>query len=213
MTTMPTSCPICNYTELHAGAESCPQCGSDIEVFSHIEGAEKERTFQKKSILILAGLLGIVVVSWGSVSLFSGDKDQMAAETGNTDAAKVISSVPDSASLATAAAAQLLQKENEDLKSELASLKSEIKASKASTLIAKPSVSKAKKKVKTSAVSISSEKSEDGIIIHTVKRGDSPWKISRKYFKNGSHTKQIVADNNLQNAKTIPIGTKLKIQK
>jgi len=209
MNTLPITCPICNYTELHSGAESCPKCGSDIGVFTHIEGAQKEHAFQKKSILILAALLGIVVVSWGSVSLFSGDKSKTKEKTEATDTAKTVSIQPDSISLAKAAIIQSLQKENENLKSEVASLRSETKTVKVSPVpSAKVPVTKGKKKAKKSEVA-----TDGGTITHTVKRGESPWTISRKYFKNGSHAKQIVADNNLSNLKTIPIGTKLKIQK
>ena len=74
--------------------------------------------------------------------------------------------------------------------------------------ILKCSLIKTKKKIKSAEPT-----SKGDVIIHTVKRGDSPWTISKKYFHNGSHAKQIVADNNLQNMKNIPIGTKLKIQK
>src|ERR1035437_8429658 len=202
------SCPICNNTELNEGAESCPKCGSDLEVFTHIEGAQKEHAFQKKSILVLAAVLGLVVVSWGSVSLFSGNKTEI-AEVSPEETTKAIAAVPDSATLAAFTSAQvLLQKENESLKSEVASLKSGIKTMKTPTPASKEPVSKGKKKVKIADVTV-----DGGMITHTVKRGESPWTISKKYFKNGSHAKQIVSDNNLEHVKTIPIGTKLKIQK
>jgi nucleoid-associated protein YgaU len=205
------NCPICNNTELSEGAESCPKCGSDLEVFTHIEGAKKENAFQKKSILVLAAVLGIVVVSWGSVSLLSGNKTEI-AEISPEETTKAIAPLPDSATLAAATAGLLLKKENETLKSEIASLKSETKTAKEPAPAVKESVLKGKKKkikkIKTSDVPV-----EGGIITHTVKRGESPWTISKKYFKNGSHAKQIIADNNLENVKNIPIGTQLKIQK
>ena len=223
------SCPICNNPELSEGAESCPKCGSDLEVFAHIEGAQKEHAFQKKSVLILAALLGIVVVSWGSVSMFSGDKAKTTSETASADSTKTVAvvpvSAPDSALFAQAAITEYVQKENESLRSEIASLKSDMKSIKSLKATAKAPASKepAEKETKTKKakhakakeeVQISSAaKTEGDIIIHTVKRGDSPWTISKKYFRNGSHAKQIIADNNLENMKNIPIGTKLKIQK
>lgn len=202
------NCPICNNDELNEGAESCPKCGSDLEVFSHIEGAQKQNAFQKKSVIILAALLGIVVVSWGSVSLFSGNKSEVKENTVVADSAKTIAAKPDSLSLAITAITESLKKENEDLKAEVASMKSAKKTVKGSAIATKTQTLKNKKSVKKSSAPVEGE-----IITYTVKRGDSPWTISKKFFKNGSHAKQIVADNNLSNIKTIPVGTKLKIQK
>ena len=204
------SCPICSNTEISEGAENCPQCGSDLEVFTHIESAQKEQVFQKKSMLVLAALFGIVVLSWGSVSIFSGDKPKDAA---NTDE---VSPPDDGTTLSPAVSLNeyttTLKKENEDLKSEVTSLTSEINKLKT----AAPAV----KETKTEPVTAKKEKAvtsetagESDVIIHVVKRGESLWKISRKYFKNGTKAKKIAADNNLTKMKAIPIGTKLKIYK
>lgn len=204
------SCPICNNTELSEGAENCPQCGSDLEVFTHIESAKKEHQFQKKSMFILAGLLGIVVVSWGSVSLLSNDKPQT-----DVSITEEISPPDDVMPSPVVASNELnesneeaLKKENEALKSEVTSLTSEINKLKKP----EPSVKaeSPKEKVKTLTADAPNE---NNVIIHKVKRGESLWKISRKYFKDGTKAKKIAADNNLTNMKAIPIGTKLKIYK
>ena len=213
------SCPICNHTNPDGyqdeRAENCPQCGSDLEVFTHIESAQKEHQFQKKSMLILAALLGIVVVSWGSVSLFSGDKPV----TMDDAVKEEVSPLDDGTKLSPAVTLnefiETLKKENQDLKSEVASLlsevaslKSEVKILKVPDPSAKTSVPNAKEKVETADVS-----NEGDVIIHVVKRGESLWKISKKYFRNGTKAKKIAADNNLTKMRSIPVGTKLKIYK
>jgi len=207
------SCPICNNTEISDGAETCHQCGSDLEVFTHIESAKKEHHFQKKSMFILAALLGIVVVSWGSVSLLSGDTPDNAI-TGE------VSPADDGTALSPAVSlnefTETLKKENEDLKSEVASLTVEISKLKTPAPAIKAPAPKEKEKEAASDADLSAKagaSNESNVIIHQVKRGESLWKISRKYFKNGTKAKKIAADNNLTNMKAIPIGTKLKIYK
>lgn len=202
------SCPICNHTELNEGAATCPQCGSDLEVFTHIESAKKEHFSQKKSVAVLAALLAIVVVSWGSVSLLSGDKqqaDEVIAEVSPSEDGAMLSSAVNSNEVP-----EELKKENENLKSEVASLTSEINKLKTPA----PSA--------TAAPSLKGEDKNNGslhgggqsdVIIHTVKRGESLWRISMKYFKNEGNIKKIAADNNIANPKALPIGAKLKIYK
>jgi len=201
------SCPICNNTEISEGAETCSQCGSDLEVFTHIESAQKEHQFQKKSMLILAALLGIVVVSWGSVSLLSGDTsdDIITGEVSPPDDGTALSPAITSNEFTAT-----LKKENEDLKTEVASLTSEINKLKTPAPSVKPSAPKEKEK---EAALTSDASNESNVIIHKVKRGESLWKISRKYFKNGTKAKKIAADNNITNLKAVRIGTKLKIYK
>ncbi|TAL59926.1 MAG: LysM peptidoglycan-binding domain-containing protein [Bacteroidetes bacterium] len=203
------SCPICSHTELEEGAENCPKCGSDLEIFSHIESVHKVETFQKKSMLVLTGLLGIVMVSWGSVSLFSGSNPELSDEVAATESANVVVVVEDPLNLAAAGKpVEEFVKENEEIKPEVDPLKTkyEVKTPAVSAPISKPPV--AKEKGKTVPAS-----NEGGVIIHKVKRGDSFWKISKRYFGNGKHAKQIAADNNLNVKKSIPLGTKLKINK
>ncbi len=213
------SCPICNNIELQEGAESCNKCGSDLEVFTHIEAAHKEHVFQKKSILILVAVLGVVMVSWGSVSLFSGKSTE--ASTAIADTTMVSMATPDADANLTSSG---WQKENEYLKSTIASLNEEIAILKKPVYTPKAVAPKAKKEKKikkekahaepkAEPAAESNSNAESGVIIHTVKKGQSFWTISKKYFKNGSHAKQIAADNNLTGVKNIPLGTKLKINK
>jgi nucleoid-associated protein YgaU len=226
------SCPICNHTELEEGAESCPKCGSDLEIFTHIENAHKENTFQKKSILVLTALFGIVLVSWGSASFFSGSKTASTEVVAVADTSNVVVPAPaadPNALTASSTPVEAFVNANAEAKPEVDPLNTEadvkapatpetkapvVSTPAAKTPAVKAPVSKAvvvkeKKKVKVSEAPTI----EDGIIIHKVKRGDSFWKISKKYFGNGNHAKQIAADNNLNAKKDIPLGTKLKIKK
>ena len=207
------SCPICSHNELAEGAESCPKCGSDLEIFSHIESAKREISFQRKSLLVLASLLGVVVVSWGSASLFSGSKPETTEAIMCVDATSVAAPAPNVGPVALTAAVKPVDefvKENE--------VKPEIEAPVASATVKTPAVTPSikakapvvKEKVKKHVVEVPAE---GGVIIHKVRRGDSFWKISKKYFGNGSHAKQIAADNDLNLKKNIPLGTKLKINK
>ena len=250
------SCPICNHTELEEGVENCPKCGSDLEIFTHIESVHKEDTFQKKAILVLTALFGIVVVSWGSVSFFSGGKTEnmeaplVVAETTSvavpsteapalTDAVKatdvfvtendVKSADPlnTPAETPAVAAAPLKDAAPAAAVTKAPAVKETPKAVKvkasAPKVSAKSAKSKASTKSKTKAKAHASKvkvkapvaeaPAENGVIIHTVKRGDSFWKISKKYFGNGSHAKQIAADNGLNPQKNIPLGTQIKINK
>lgn len=204
------SCPICDHNELSEGSESCPKCGSDLEIFTHIENAHKENTFQKKSILVLTALFGVVLVSWGSVSYFSGSNLERTDVVMSVDTTAVVEEPVTDFDALTAATKPVEEfvTENEEPKAEVAPLKTETEA-EAPVVVpapaAKAPVVKEKAKVKVS--------NEGGTIIHKVKRGDSFWTISKKYFKNGNHAKQIAADNNLNVKKSIPLGTKLKINK
>jgi hypothetical protein len=205
------SCPICSNVELNEGSESCPKCGSDLEIFTHIESAHKENAFQRKSILVLITLFGTVLVSWGSVSFFSGNKSEISESVACVDSTSVAVPVQDSNALtASSTPVEAFVIGNEEAKPEVAPLKAEAEATApAVSTVAKTPAVKEKAKVKATAVS----SNEGGLIIHTVKRGDSFWTISKKYFRNGNHAKKIAADNNLNPKKSIPLGTKLKINK
>jgi len=198
------SCPICDHNELSEGTDHCPKCGSDLEVFTHIENAYKENTFQKKSILVLTALFGIVLVSWGSVNYFSGNSKNEIIVSADTTNVVVDAAEPLALESSTKPVEEFV-KENEEVKPEVAPIIAETKVVEASAPVAKAPVVKERPKVTVS--------SEGGVIIHKVKRGDSFWTISQKYFKNGSHAKQIAVDNNLNPKKSVAVGTKLKINK
>lgn len=210
------SCPICNHTELEEGAENCPKCGSDIEIFTHIENAHKSDIFQKKAMLSLVGVLGIIMVSWGSVSLFSGDNKEasdLVAVAETTEVEEVPVEDPLNISDAGKPVEEFVA-ENAEAKSEAASLKTEepAKTSQVAAPDEKDPVEKApavKEKVKHAGPTFDA----DGYIYHKVRKGDSFWKISKRYFGSGKHAKRIAADNNLNPRKNIPLGTKLKINK
>ncbi len=211
------SCPICNNTELHEGAESCSKCGSDLEIFTHIENAHKENNFNKKSILVLTALFGIILVSWGSASLFSGKQTEATVAVASADTTSVVVPAPvPNALTASSKPVEAFVNDNAEVKPDVAPLKPEAEAKvevKVKTEMKTPTIKtpvvKNKKKVKV----VEAPVTEDGVVIHKVKRGDSFWTISKKYFKNGKHAKQIAADNNLNVKKSIPLGTKLKINK
>ena len=154
------------------------------------------------------------MVSWGSVSLFSGKKKDAGNGIATADTTMVALTTPDPSANMTSSG---WQKENESLKSTIASLNTEISILKKPAYVPKASVTKKKEKVKAEpapeVVADNTPKAEEGVIIHTVKKGQSFWTISKKYFKNGSHAKQIAAENNMTDVKDIPVGTKLKIQK
>lgn len=227
------NCPICGHAippdnNQDAGAENCPHCGSDLEVFIHIENARKERVSKKKSMAILAALLGIVVVSWGAVSIFSGDKpsrEETPSEQVNEDAS-FKEETKDASSLSSPAVAsipvttgdnEVLKKENEDLKSEVASLTSEVNKLKEAAPVATiaPSLKITEGYDQRSDKNNSSLQGggQSKVITHVVKNGESLWKISMKYFNNDTKVKKIAADNNINNPELISTGAKLKIYK
>jgi nucleoid-associated protein YgaU len=218
------SCPICNHHELPEGSETCPKCGSDLEIFTHIENAHKENTFQKKAILVLTALFGIVLVSWGSVSYLSGNKQEASKALACAESTTVATTAPEAPAMADAGkpVAEFI-KDNEirpgaddPLNAVIetpAASTPEVSAPAAPAPEAKaPVTEKHAKTLKAKAV-VEKEHSERGVIIHKVRKGDSYWTISKKYFNNGSHAKQIALDNNLNPKKSIPLGTKLKINK
>ncbi len=210
------SCPICSHTELEAGAENCPKCGSDLEIFTHIDAVHKAETFQRKSMLVLTAMLGIVMVSWGSVSLFSGDNkeaNEIAAVAETTDADAVVAPNEDPLNLAAATKpVEELVAENE-VKPEVAPLNKEAEVKPEVKAEVKAKAEAKKSAVKEKAKSVGPTFDQDGYIFHKVRKGDSFWKISKRYFGNGNRAKQIAADNNLNPKKNIPLGTKLKINK
>lgn len=205
------SCPICNHTELEEGADNCPQCGSDLEIFTHIENAKKENTFQKKAGLVLTASLGLVLVSWGSTSFFSGDNKAEVAALPVAENTEIVVPAEDPLNIADAGKpVEEFVKENEEAKPEVAPLTAEKVTSKEPVVAAEkaPVVKEKEKVVKPAAPA-----NEGGVIIHKVRKGDSFWKISKKYFGNGNHARKIAADNGLNPKKNIPLGTKLKINK
>ncbi len=203
------SCPICSHTELEKGAESCPKCGSDLEIFNHIEKAHKADNFQKRAMLSLTAMLGIVMASWGSVSLFSDSNKGPEAELAAADTTSVVVPVQDPLNLsAETTPVEEFVKNNEEVKTEVAPLVEKEPAKEIAPVAAAPAV-KVKEKAKPAGPTFE----EDGYIYHKVRNGDSFWKISKRYFGNGNRAKQIAADNNLNPKKNIPLGTKLKINK
>lgn len=207
------SCPICNHRESGEDLDiqrdhTCSKCGSDLEIFDHIEKAHKVDTFQKKSMLVLTAMLGIVMVSWGSVSLLSEKDPGVNAEIVLADTTSVVVPVEDPLNLADASKpVEEFVKENEVVKAEPTPIAAETEVVSEPAAIAKaPAV---KEKVK----SVGPTFEEDGYVFHKVRKGDSFWKISKRYFGNGNHAKQIAKDNNLNPKKNIPLGTKLKINK
>lgn len=144
------------------------------------------------------------MVSWGSVNYFSGNSKNEIIVSADTTNVVVDAAEPLALESSTKPVEEFV-KENEEVKPEVAPIIAETKVVEASAPVAKAPVVKERPKVTVS--------SEGGVIIHKVKRGDSFWTISQKYFKNGSHAKQIAVDNNLNPKKSVAVGTKLKINK
>lgn len=204
------SCPICSHTELEKGAESCPQCGSDLEIFNHIEKAHKADNFQKRSMLSLTAMLGIVMASWGSASLFSDSNKGPEAELAAADTTSVVVSVEDPLNLsAETTPVEEFVKKNDEVKPEVSPMVEKKEPANETAPVATAPVVKVKEKAKPVGPTFE----EDGYIYHKVRNGDSFWKISKRYFGNGNRAKQIAADNDLNPKKNIPLGTKLKINK
>ncbi len=204
------SCPICNHQELEEAAKTCTECGSDIEIFDHIESVHKASNMQKKAILVLSAFFGVVLVSWGS-SFFSGhatnkDGEEMVAQT--------TEDVQDPLAITNASkpVAEFVEEANAEVKDNVevkigTEVKEEAKAEVKEITKPEPVV---KEKVKVVA---KPEVKETGPIIHKVRNGESLWRISKKYYGNGNHATQIAKDNNLNPKKNVPVGTKLKINK
>lgn len=189
------NCPVCNTTELDEDTANCPQCHSDLEVFRLIVRASEQRQKSKKIIAALGLFAAVTAIGWASAGIFSG-KDPVPAELSpEVTVQNTVRPAPADSELIS-----MLTKENETLKSENISLSAKISSVKEKTA--------AKTPVASSAAS-----TESGTIIHTVKKGETLWIISKKYFHNGSKCKQIAADNGLSPKQRLSKGMKLKIQK
>ena len=192
------NCPVCNTTELAEDTTACPQCNSDLEVFQLIVKASEQRQTSKKIISALGLFAAVTAIGWASVGIFSGGKSEPVEVSPEITVQNEVRTPADAELIA------LITKENEELKSENASLTAKI-----NTVKEKPVV-KEKPAVKEKIVAASTE---SGTIIHTVKKNETLWIISRKYFKDGRKYKQIAADNGISTKKKLKLGMKLKIQK
>lgn len=182
-------CPVCNFSELSEDVALCPQCQSDLEVFRHLEDARKQHSFHKKIIAGLAVLLAIVALGWGATRFLSGEKPKENMQPPITEN----DTVQAPAAVNPAEQAQL-KKENETLTAEVASLKATINS--------------LNEKVNTKEKAVSGE-----TITHTVKEGESLWRIAQKYYKDGYQYKKIAEENGISDPGSIRAGIKLNISK
>lgn len=182
-------CPVCNFSELSEDAVLCSQCQSDLEVFHHLEDARSQHSFHKKIIAGLAILLAIVALGWGTTRFLSGEKpkENVQLSIAENDTAQA-PAADNSAEYAQ------LKKENETLTAEVSSLKATINS--------------LNEKLNTKEKGISGE-----TLTHTVKEGESLWRIALKYYKDGYQYKKIADENGISNPGSIRAGMELKISK
>lgn len=201
------NCPVCN-TAVEESASICPHCQSDLEIFHLIVKANQQRQTGRKIISALGIFGAVTAIGWASAGIFSGKNPSV--ET--ADIKELSPDIELQGEMRTPNDAELiaiLQEENAALKSENASLHAKLNMPKEEKEAKKePS---AEKPLKIEKSSINNE--ENGIIIHTVRNGDTFWIISRKYFGTGKYYKQIAKDNGLSVKTKLRKGMKLKIVK
>ena len=202
------NCPVCSTTDLSDDTINCPHCQSDLETFQLIVKANQQRQTHRKLISALGVFAAVTAIGWASVGIFSGK-----TESGPTEISPEVKLQGEVRTPADSELIAMLTTENASLKSENSSLTEKLNAP-APKVVEK--VVKAEKPVvkteKTSAVKAIAE-TESGTIIHTVRKGDTFWIISRKYFGKGTHYKQIAKDNGMTTKQKLHKGMKLKIQK
>jgi nucleoid-associated protein YgaU len=195
------NCPVCNTPEIEDDAAACPQCKSDLEIFRLLADAAKEKQTQKRTISVLGIFLALIVIGWASSAMLSDD--ETANTTGQTEEISPVTATQGETNIPPEQQELIasLTKENETLKAEITSLNAKIK-----------SLSEMPVKNTAPAVSESSTK-ESGTVTHTVKKGESLWRIAVKYFGDGRKSKKIAKDNGIAIDKILHEGMKLKIQK
>ena len=201
------NCPVCSTT-VEDNASMCHHCQSDLEIFQLIVKANEQRQTSRKLISALGVFAAVTAIGWASVGIFSGKTP----ETNPVEISPEVKLQGEVRSPADAELIAMLTTENATLKTENATL-----SSKLISAVSKP-VEKAVKNEKAvnaekNPVVKTSDQTESGTIIHTVREGDTFWIISRKYFKTGTKFKQIAKDNGMTEKTKLHKGMKIKIVK
>src|SRR3990167_5282652 len=200
-------CPVCHKEDIDPELRICPNCNTDLELYSYIGGLDKSKKKNKKQKFFFL-TISVILLSAFIYFYWFGFKKMKHTNSGKNEVEMA-----------------LLTKENDSQKKEISKLKDELTTlnKKISEQPANPSAVQSPipstpqpLKVATSKPSNpssakSGNTSSKHFKTHVVKEGETAFGIARMYYGNGIHYTKIVRDNNLPDATFIRIGMELKI--
>ncbi|MDD3877922.1 MAG: LysM peptidoglycan-binding domain-containing protein [Bacteroidales bacterium] len=183
-------CQICNFSELKPDDKTCPNCQSDLEVFTLISNTND--LFRKKNNIILILIITLLI------SILSGIYLYIRAKKAITYRNEKIEN---------------LQNENKTLSETIENLRlgevQEISNDSLQINTTESAAVNTQETAEVNTISTSPAVTEQ----YVVATGDNLWRIAEKFYNDGFKYAKIASDNNITNPREIVTGTVLKINK
>ncbi len=185
-------CPICDFPELKTDDKACPQCQSDLEVFSLIEKSKK--IIKKKHFLMILFLLCLIISVIANI--YIANKAKKDIDNKNIEIAELITEKE-----------KIFDAYREiDLNNKTPKKKIELDEEKIIEDFEQDEYTETDEYAEADTYTESGTYTE-----YIIKSGDNLWEIAVKFYNDGSKFQKIAEDNDIDTPETIVEGEKLKI--